>query len=158
MTCIENFLNLEELILDGNQLNDTQTQFPKLSELQTLMINKNHFQDLYRLADQLHDAYPKLAYLSLLGNDVCPYRIISTDQTSLDSSSYAQHQLDEEYRRYRHLLIYRIPTLKFLDSREINRNERHAAMQLGDILYSLAETKSKQPSSSSKINFEKDIA
>lgn len=102
------------------------------------MINKNHLQDLYQLVNNLHNAYPMLTHLSLLGNQACPYRIIS------DINSFTQCQVDEEYRRYRHLLIFRISTLKFLDSREISEAERRTAMQLGDILYSIAETKSKK--------------
>jgi hypothetical protein len=105
------------------------------------MINKNRFHDICQLVDQLRQAYPTLEHLSLLGNQACPYRIISTDQTSSGLNTCTQYFLDEEYRRYRHLLIFRIPTLKFLDSREITLNERRIAMQLGDILYSIAETK-----------------
>lgn len=111
------------------------------------MINKNHFHDIYKLVDQLRQAYPTLTHLSLLGNEACPYRIAATTSSSSSSSdgtnSFTQHYLDEEYRRYRHLLIFRIPTLKFLDSREVNLTERRIAMQLGDILYSIAETKKK---------------
>lgn len=105
------------------------------------MINKNRFHDIYKLVDQLRQAYPTLTHLSLLGNEACPYRIVSTTTSDDINHSFTQHYLDEEYRRYRHLLIFRIPTLKFLDSREINLNERRIAMQLGDILYSIAETK-----------------
>ena len=111
------------------------------------MLNKNRLQDVYKLVDQLRHAYPMLTHLSLLGNEACPYRIISTGQTSTnnsDLSTFAQNRLDEDYQRYRHLLIFRIPTLKFLDAREISPNERRIATQLGDILYSIAETKHTQ--------------
>ncbi len=57
-----NFPNLEELIIDDNQLDDTHTYFPKLSKLHTLMINKNQFQDIFQLADNLRYAFPGLAY------------------------------------------------------------------------------------------------
>ena len=137
---MENFPNLEELIIDDNQLNDSETIFPKLAHLHTLMINKNRFEDIRQLVDQLRQAYPSLTYLSLLGNEACPYRIISTDPP-LSNDVFTQHYLDEEYRRYRHLLIFRIPTLKFLDAREISSDERRIATQLGDILYTIAETK-----------------
>ncbi|CAF0784077.1 unnamed protein product [Rotaria sp. Silwood1] len=145
--CIKNFPYLEELILDDNDLDDTHTKFPKLSNLQTLMLNKNRFQDIYKLVDQLRHAYPMLAHLSLLGNEACPYQIIANNQTSsnnTDFNTFAQNRLDEEYQRYRHLLIFRIPTLKFLDASEISSNERYIATQLGDILYSIAETKQSQ--------------
>ncbi|CAF2337255.1 unnamed protein product [Rotaria sp. Silwood2] len=147
LACIKDFPYLEELILDDNDLDDTHTRFPKLSNLHTLMLNKNHFQDIYKLVDQLRHAYPMLTHLSLLGNEACPYRLIATDQTSSNNtnlSTFAQNRLEEEYQRYRHLLIFRIPTLKFLDASEISPNERHIATQLGDILYSIAETKQSQ--------------
>jgi hypothetical protein len=105
------------------------------------MINKNRFQDISKLVEQLRHAFPLLTHLSLLGNQACPYRIRSTDETALNDTPY----LDEQYRRYRHLLIFRIPTLKFLDSREISLNERRIANQLGDILHSIAETKKYNP-------------
>lgn len=137
---MENFPNLEELIIDDNQLNDTDTIFPKLPHLHTLMINKNRFQDIHQLVDQLRQAYPSLTYLSLLGNEACPYGIISSDPT-LSNDVFIQQYREEDYRRYRHLLIFRIPTLKFLDAREISPDERRMATQLGDILYTIAETK-----------------
>lgn len=137
---MENFPNLEELIIDDNKLNDVDTIFPKLPHLHTLMINKNRFQDIHQLVDQLRQAYPSLTYLSLLGNEACPYQILSNDSPASDDT-FSQYYRDEEYRRYRHLLIFRIPTLKFLDAQEISSNERRIAMQLGDILYSIAETR-----------------
>ena len=123
------------------------------------MLNKNRLQDIYKLVDQLRNAYPMLAHLSLLGNDACPYRIMPTSQTSSnnsDLSTFAQNRLDEDYQRYRHLLIFRIPTLKFLDAREISPNERRIATQLGDILYSIAETKKSQtPSTDDDKKYER---
>jgi leucine-rich melanocyte differentiation-associated protein len=138
------FSELEELNLDGNDLDDNQTRFPKLARLQTLMINKNRLQDIYKLTEQLRLAYPSLSHLSLLGNDACPYRIIPVSQSSsthADLTPFAQNRSDEEYQRYRHLLICRIPTLKFLDASEIHGDERRIATQLGDILFSIAELK-----------------
>jgi hypothetical protein len=108
------------------------------------MLNKNRLQNVYKLVDQIRQAYPMLTHLSLLGNEACPYRITPSGHSSspdTDISTFAQNRLEEEYQRYRHLLIFRIPTLKFLDARDINFNERRIALQLGDILYSIAETK-----------------
>ncbi|CAF0865456.1 unnamed protein product [Rotaria sordida] len=159
LTCIQNFPYLEELILDDNDLDDTHTIFPTLSNLHTLMLNKNRLQDIYKLVDQLRHAYPKLTHLSLLGNEACPYQISATNQISsnnTDLSTFAQNRLDEDYQRYRHLLIFRIPTLKFLDASEISSNERHIATQLGDILYSIVETKqSRSLSTNEEKRYEK---
>ena len=138
-------------------MDDNHTSFPKLPHLQTLMLNKNHFQDIYKLIEQLRHAYPMLTHLSLLGNEACPYQIIATSQTSSNNkelSSFAQNRLDEEYQRYRHLLVFRLPTLKFLDASEISFNERRVSTQLGDILYSIVETKQMQ---SLKTNSEKEL-
>jgi hypothetical protein len=125
------------------------------------MLNKNRLQNVYKLVDQIRQAYPMLTHLSLLGNEACPYRITASTQSSsnnTDFSTFAQNRLEEDYQRYRHLLIFRMPTLKFLDAREISSNERRIATQLGDILHSIAETKQSQLSSTNdeKKNEKKD--
>lgn len=128
-------------------MDDIHSSFPELPNLHTLMINKNRLQDIYQLVGQLRQAYPSLTHLSLLGNEACPYRIVPTNNTSsnkTDLSAFAQKRLEEEYQRYRHLLIFRIPTLRFLDASEISPDERRIATQLGDILHSIAETKQMQ--------------
>lgn len=101
------------------------------------MLNKNNLKNIFQLIERIRQAYPTLEHLSLLGNSACPCQIHSTDEIS-STNIYAQNRLEENYR---HLVIYRIPTLKFLDSTEISANERRLAMQLGDILYSIAEMK-----------------
>ncbi|CAF3677373.1 unnamed protein product [Rotaria sp. Silwood1] len=143
LACVKRFPNLEELILDGNQIDDTHTRFPKLPKLHTLLLNKNSLQDICKLVEQLRHAYQMLSYLSLIGNEACPFRIFPKNQSSTenDLSSFSQDHLDEDYQRYRDLLIVRIPTLKFLDSREISANERRNAMQSWYIFNSIAETK-----------------
>ena len=155
---------MEELILDENDLDDDHSQFPKLPHLQILMINKNRLQDIYKLVDQLRLAFPTLAHLSLLGNDACPYRIIptmnstsSSSSTKTDLSVFAQQRAEEEYERYRHLLIFRIPTLRFLDAGEVTLDERRVATQLGDILYTIAEAKQNQSSTDDRKTERKDM-
>lgn len=144
LSSLSQFVQLEELILDDNRIDDdSRTSFPRLPNLHSLMINKNHLKNLFKLVDRLRHVYPQLAHLSLIGNEACPYGIISSEstpsaETARDCSS--THG-DEEYRRYRHLLIFRLPLLQFLDSRQITGNERHLATQLGDILYAIAERK-----------------
>ncbi len=160
MECIKHFPNLEELILDENDLDDTHSIFPKLPHLHTLMINKNRLQDLYKLVDQLRNAYPLLSHLSLLGNEACPYRIIPTTSTTsasnADLNPTAQKRAEEDYERYRHLMIFRLPTLKFLDASEISDKERVIAQQLGDILYSIAETKQSQAAQEERKSDKRD--
>ena len=143
LASIASFTELEELFLDDNDLDDSHTSFPHLPNLKTLMINKNHIADLYKLVDQLRNAFPSLEYLSLFGNEACPYRIIAANEssTSNDPNIFRQHRVEEEYQRYRHFLIFRLPTLRFVDAKEINAHERATANKLGDILNSIAETK-----------------
>lgn len=155
LASIAHFTNLEELFLDDNDLNDVHTQFPKLLRLKTLMINKNHFQDLYKLVDQLGHAFPKLEHLSLLGNEACPYRITATtdgSSSSEDANIFGRNRSEEEYQRYRHLLVFRLPTLRFLDAKEIDSHERMVANKLGDILNAIAETKQ----SAGRRNFDEE--
>ena len=127
LASICHFTDLEELILDDNNLSDGNLSFPRLPKLHSLMINKNELKNVFYLVEHLRYSFPELTHLSLLGNDACPYGFLS-------------HDHDEQYRRYRHLLIFRLPTLKFLDSRQIDPSERRLANQLGDILYAIAET------------------
>lgn len=108
------------------------------------MLNKNRFEDIYKLVDQLRNSYPTLEHLSLLGNEACPYRITADAQASSDSTdlnAFAENRLEEKYQRYRYFLIFRIPTLKFLDAKEVNQTERRFAMQLGDLDYAIKEAK-----------------
>jgi hypothetical protein len=144
LSSLSRFVQLEELILDDNQIDDdSRTSFPRLPNLHSLMMNKNQLKNLFQLVDRLRHVYPQLAHLSLIGNEACPYGIISSESTSPDATvrGFSSTHRDEEYRRYRHLLIFRLPRLQFLDSRQIMSNERHLATQLGDILYAIAERK-----------------
>jgi len=144
---LKSFPHLEELFLDDNWLNDGSTKFPKLPKLHTLILNKNRFQDIYKLVEQLKSSFPLLAHLSLLGNEACPYELFanststSDESVSFGTSPLRSERSEEEYQRYRHLLIFRIPTLNFLDYREISLNERKIAKQLGDFLYSIETRK-----------------
>lgn len=54
---------------------------------------------------------PNVKYLSLLGNPCCP--------TSSDIS----------YQRYRYFVIYRLPSVKFLDSQLVTEDEREEAIR-----------------------------
>lgn len=138
---LEYFVNLEELYLDDNRLEDELTVFPRLENLKVLSINKNHFRNIYNLSDQLRQALPKLNHLSLLDNEACPYRIIPTTTNNAASTTshavvFAQDRLNEDYQRYRHILIYRLNSLKFLDARAVSQEERNLANRLGALMKS----------------------
>jgi len=122
--CISNlsglhkFTNLEELILDNNQLDDS-LRLPYLPQLRTLSLNKNKIKDLEGLLDKVVVQLPSLRYLSLLGNPACP-----TQLSCLESD-------EEDYQRYRFRVIYRLPKLNFLDSTSIKKPEKAEAVRVG---------------------------
>lgn len=109
---------LEELLLDNNQLKD-DIEFPNMPTLRTLTINKNRLDSLEHVLDSIASKLPNLAYLSLLGNAACPNQLISMDKD------------DEDYQRYRHYVLYRLPSLRFLDSTPVKDEERKESMRIG---------------------------
>ncbi|KAL4699190.1 hypothetical protein H8959_011847, partial [Pygathrix nigripes] len=141
------FRSLEELILDNNQLGDDLV-LPGLPRLHTLTLNKNrisfplpaaptphpaphllsswtkilnlcHITDLEYLLDHLAEVTPALEYLSLLGNVACPNELVSLEKD------------EEDYKRYRCFVLYKLPNLKFLDAQKVTRQEREEALVRG---------------------------
>uniref|UniRef100_A0A3P8PVR2 Leucine rich melanocyte differentiation associated n=1 Tax=Astatotilapia calliptera TaxID=8154 RepID=A0A3P8PVR2_ASTCA len=85
------FTELEELIVDNNLLGN-DLQLPRLPNLHTLTLNKNHLTDIEALLEHLADVTPSLEYLSLLGNEACPNQLVSPDKD------------EDDYQRYSHLM------------------------------------------------------
>ncbi|XP_054515416.1 leucine-rich melanocyte differentiation-associated protein isoform X2 [Pan paniscus] len=112
------FRSLEELILDNNQLGDDLV-LPGLPRLHTLTLNKNRISDLENLLDHLAEVTPALEYLSLLGNVACPNELVSLEKD------------EEDYKRYRCFVLYKLPNLKFLDAQKVTRQEREEALVRG---------------------------
>ncbi|XP_011940978.1 PREDICTED: leucine-rich repeat-containing protein C10orf11 homolog isoform X1 [Cercocebus atys] len=112
------FRSLEELILDNNQLGDDLV-LPGLPRLHTLTLNKNRITDLEYLLDHLAEVTPALEYLSLLGNVACPNELVSLEKD------------EEDYKRYRCFVLYKLPNLKFLDAQKVTRQEREEALVRG---------------------------
>ncbi|XP_028324951.1 leucine-rich melanocyte differentiation-associated protein isoform X2 [Gouania willdenowi] len=104
------FTELEELIVDNNLL-ENDLQLPRLPYLHTLMLNKNQLTDIEALLEHLADVTPSLEYLSLLGNEACPNQLVSPDKD------------EDDYQRYRYFVLYKLPKLKFLDTRKVTRKE-----------------------------------
>lgn len=69
--------------------------------------------------DQIEKKFPHLKFLSLLGNVACPDQLSNNDKD------------EDDYRRYRHYVLYRLPNLKFLDSTKIKSEEKREAIQRG---------------------------
>uniref|UniRef100_A0A3Q1F8I3 Leucine rich melanocyte differentiation associated n=1 Tax=Acanthochromis polyacanthus TaxID=80966 RepID=A0A3Q1F8I3_9TELE len=117
------FTELEELVVDNNLLGN-DLQLPRLPNLHTLTLNKNQisFQGNHSppaLLEHLADVTPSLEYLSLLGNEACPNQLVSPDKD------------EDDYQRYRYFVLYKLPQLKFLDTRKVTRKEVMEAQARG---------------------------
>uniref|UniRef100_A0A3B5QI94 Leucine rich melanocyte differentiation associated n=2 Tax=Xiphophorus TaxID=8082 RepID=A0A3B5QI94_XIPMA len=99
------FTELEELVVDNNLLGN-DLQLPRLPKLHTLTLNKNQI------------SFEK-NQLSLLGNEACPNQLVSLDKD------------DDDYQRYRYFVLYKLPQLKFLDSRKVTKKELMEAQARG---------------------------
>ncbi|XP_072347727.1 leucine-rich melanocyte differentiation-associated protein [Scyliorhinus torazame] len=115
---LEEFICLEELILDNNLLRN-DLKLPRLPHLNTLTINKNQISELDSLLDHLAEVVPWLKYLSLLGNEACPNELVSLDNDESD------------YQRYRYFILHKLPKLKFLDARKVTKKEYEEAAARG---------------------------
>eukprot|EP01061_Rhynchopus_euleeides_P027440 TRINITY_DN44618_c0_g1_i1.p1 TRINITY_DN44618_c0_g1~~TRINITY_DN44618_c0_g1_i1.p1 ORF type:complete len:221 (+),score=84.72 TRINITY_DN44618_c0_g1_i1:271-933(+) len=116
---ISEYSSLEVLTLDNNSL-ATLEGFPKLESLKTLWLNKNDVQDIEALVDCLESSAPKLQYLSLLGNPGC--------KSELSGASKG------EAERQRLFIIWRLPSLQFLNASPVTPAEREEAMKRGKFL------------------------
>ena len=86
---------------------------PSIPHLHTLTLNKNKIGDLEGFLTQVKNSCPRLSYLSLLFNAACPNELVGKD--------------DEDYRRYRYLVLNALPNLKFLDSNAVTAEVRWAS-------------------------------
>eukprot|EP00760_Papus_ankaliazontas_P029843 PhM_4_TR4492/c0_g1_i1/m.9083 len=105
---LEKFRNVETLILDNNRLTSLEG-FPDLPRLSTLWLNKNDLIDIEAVLNTIAKRCPRLTYLSLLGNPCCT--------NELNGNAMA------EYSRLRLYIVYRVPTLKFLDAMPVTADE-----------------------------------
>uniref|UniRef100_A0AAQ5YDE0 Leucine rich melanocyte differentiation associated n=1 Tax=Amphiprion ocellaris TaxID=80972 RepID=A0AAQ5YDE0_AMPOC len=76
-------------------------------------------EELVALLEHLADVTPSLEYLSLLGNEACPNQLVSPDKD------------EDDYQRYRYFVLYKLPQLKFLDTRKVTRKEVMEAQARG---------------------------
>ncbi|XP_045766104.1 leucine-rich melanocyte differentiation-associated protein-like isoform X1 [Maniola jurtina] len=118
---LENFTELEELILDNNKIGDSVC-FPLMPRLRTLSINNNQITDLDGLINKISVKFPSLTYLSLLSNKACPNQLSDLDKD------------DNDYQRYRHFVLYKVRNLCFLDSRRVSSAERRQAATRGEFM------------------------
>ncbi|XP_029963343.1 leucine-rich melanocyte differentiation-associated protein [Salarias fasciatus] len=134
------FTELEELVVDNNLLGN-DLQLPRLRNLHTLTLNKNQLTDIEALLEHLADVTPSLHYLSLLGNEACPNQLVSPDKD------------EDDYQRYRYFVLYKLPQLKFLDTRKVSRKEVMEAQARGafmKVVKPKSEAKSSEAGSDSQ--------
>jgi hypothetical protein len=120
---LSEFKVLEELILDNNDLSDGALEcLPSLPRIHTLSLNKNKIDNCDQLLEEVKKKCPSLRYLSLLGNTACPNPLLGYGHD------------EDDYRRYRLYVLYRLPNLKFLDSSIVSEDERKEAKRVGQFM------------------------
>eukprot|EP01059_Diplonema_ambulator_P035539 TRINITY_DN838_c4_g1_i1.p1 TRINITY_DN838_c4_g1~~TRINITY_DN838_c4_g1_i1.p1 ORF type:complete len:517 (+),score=79.95 TRINITY_DN838_c4_g1_i1:140-1690(+) len=109
------FPEIRQLVADGNSI-VRLGGFPAgtLQNLQTLWLNKNQLQDLDIILSDLKET--KLLYLSLLGNPCCKHGV-----GVVDGEEGASYEESEWYRAY---VVHHLPSLLFLDEKEVTVTER----------------------------------
>jgi len=117
---LEHFKRLETLQLDRNEMLDID-DMPKMPYLRTLWLNNNQLSDMHKLLRILAKNCPRLSYLSLLRNPVCP-------------SIYFKHGNEDKYRRYRYTVLYHLHGLTYLDTTEVTHKEQKEALEKGKFL------------------------
>jgi len=117
---LQYFKRLETLHLDRNGMLDI-SDMPKMPYLRTLWLNNNQLSDMQSLLKTLATNCPRLSYLSLLRNPVCP-------------SIYFKHGNDDKYRRYRYIVLYHLHGLTHLDTTEVAEQEKRQALDKGKFL------------------------
>eukprot|EP00128_Syssomonas_multiformis_P011621 Colp12_sorted_trinity150504_noHs@23637 len=114
---LDGFVNLRELVLDNNEFT-SEFEIPKLTNLRSLSINNNKISDLETFIEKLVNNCPNLTYLTMLGNTACPNELVSGKD-------------EKDYQRYRHYVLWRLPKLRFLDSRPVSSQEVAEAKRVG---------------------------
>jgi hypothetical protein len=109
---------LETFIADQNLI-CTVTAVPKLRKLMTLSLNKNRIADTQVLVAELQHRFPKLTFLSLLGNGCCPSELHKAGAGG--DSAEGESSAGIAYRRYRQVVFDAAPTLNFLDANPISK-------------------------------------
>ncbi|XP_011503196.1 PREDICTED: leucine-rich repeat-containing protein C10orf11-like [Ceratosolen solmsi marchali] len=123
ISAIKDFIYLEELILDNNDLQDLQT-LPVIPTLTTLSLNNNKITDIDSALEIIQQCCPRVGYVSLLGNPGCPDQLTNPYEND-----------EDDYERYRLYAIHVLPhTLRFLDSRPVTHNEQIQAKSRGKLL------------------------
>lgn len=101
---LRGFSLLRSLVCDQNEV-VSLTTFPVLEHLDTLSLNKNNVTSLPNFLRDAQEKFPKLSYLSMIGNPCCPSELTGGTES--------------EYAEYRGQVLAKLPLLKFLDSEKV---------------------------------------
>lgn len=112
---LQHFHNLTSLILDHNKI-DSATVFPSLKSLRLLWLNHNQIKQLYPFVHNLHDSFPRLHHISLMGNEAVPICV--------DEAMFYQHL------QYRLFIVSWFRELVHLDDRTVTVDEQIEARRL----------------------------
>ena len=136
---VEHFVKLDSLILDNNELTDSAV-FPSLPGLKTLSLNNNQLQDLDKFLTQATASFNNLEFLSMLKNPACPHPLGGGDPEEYKrfrcalSRGAARGALCTYHLCIRMRVIYRLGSLKFLDSQPVTAAEKREASRIGQFL------------------------
>jgi len=113
------FVNLVGLVLDNNNFSNENNNIPKIDSLKTLSVNNNQISDLKQFLETVKSKFPNIKYLSMIKNPACPNEFTGRDS--------------DDYQRYRYYVLHTLRGLKFLDSREVNEEEKKEALRIGHL-------------------------
>ncbi|PIK44465.1 hypothetical protein BSL78_18685 [Apostichopus japonicus] len=82
----------------------------------------NEPKDVDILISKIKGHLPNVTYISLLGNIACPNELSDSQKD------------EEDYQRYRYYVIFKLPQLKFLDSRPVSVHEKKEAQRRGSYM------------------------
>eukprot|EP00035_Acanthoeca_spectabilis_P005084 m.110006 g.110006 ORF g.110006 m.110006 type:complete len:898 (+) comp12864_c0_seq1:545-3238(+) len=117
LSALTGLVCLESLIADSNAIADSDlAHLPGIPGLKTLSLNQNRVQSLLAFVGFANVKYPRLAFVSLLGNPCCPSEV---------SGGTA-----EEYSEYRQQLVLSLTQLGWIDSAStaLDRTDPHGQM------------------------------
>lgn len=107
--CTVPLRHLTTIIGDRNRI-ETIGSCGALLHLRTLSLNNNLIEDLQGTLDVCGTMFPRLSYLSLLGNPCCPSPVTGGTQA--------------QYRAYCEAVQAALPQLRFLDSVAVGKTQR----------------------------------
>ena len=129
---LDTFTSLETLILDKNDLTGLEWFHCPIPSLKTLYFNNNLVTNAEEFVNRVAVLFPSLEYLSMMRNPCCPAFFDITEEKQ------------DDYRRHREYVLYKLPTLQYLDATSVTDEERVNSNRRGSFLGSKATPKKKK--------------